>query len=141
MPAEDKKLVLEVRRDTKTIVDWAEVWICDNVWLIGRFTHNKEADSRARNGVQGREGEWVDTANVVWSEVIGLCGFWDGSCEIGTCGAGFMNNVVTEPLDGLRFTKSEAECWVENSLDAELGGCGMLMETLSQWIDKSLHEQ
>ena len=105
MLAEDKKLVLEVRRDTKTIVDWAEVWICDNVWLIGRFTHHKEADSWARNGVQGREGEWVDTANVVWSEVIGLCGFWDGSCESGTCGAGFMNNGFTEPLDGLRFTE------------------------------------
>ena len=25
-----------------------------------------------------------------------------------------------------------------NSLDAEQGGCGMLMENWSQWIDKSL---
>ena len=31
--------------------------------------------------MKGREDEWVDTVQVVWSEVTGLCGFWDGSCD------------------------------------------------------------
>ena len=42
--------------------------------------------------------DWVDTANVVWSEVLGLCGFWDGCCENGTCGAGTTIQVFTETL-------------------------------------------
>ena len=35
--------------------------------------HNNEADSCAGEGVKGREDEWVDTANVVRSEVTPVC--------------------------------------------------------------------
>ena len=56
-------------------------------WAVHIFReHNKEADFRAGKGVKGRKEDWTDTANVVWSEVTGLCGFWDGSCERGMCG-------------------------------------------------------
>ena len=37
----------------------------------------------ARKGARGREGEWVNIANEVWSEVPGQRGFLDGSCERG----------------------------------------------------------
>ena len=70
-------------------------------WAIHIFReHNKEADSLAGKGVKGREVEWVDTASVVWSEVTGLCGFWDGSCgcENGTCGAGIVIQAITKTL-------------------------------------------
>ena len=45
--------------------------------------HDKEAAVWAGQGARGLEEEWVDTTDVVWSEVAGLCGFWDGSCEGG----------------------------------------------------------
>ena len=45
----------------------------------------------AEKGAKGQVDERVDTAHVVWSEVIGLCGFWDGSCDNGECEAGFVN--------------------------------------------------
>ena len=74
MLAEDKKLMLEIWRDSRTVVDWVnghstlkrkestiasaqnllrewwgEVWIYDTVWPIGAThtfrEHNKEADS------------------------------------------------------------------------------------------------
>ena len=73
--------------------------------------------------------------NVVWSEVTGLCGFWDGSCENGTCGAGIMIQALTKIPGG---TPIHTKC----------GGCGVGMpwmpnwaaavENLSQWVDKSL---
>ena len=58
-------------------------------WAVHIF---READSWAAKGVRGREYEWVDTAHVVWSEVTGLCVFWDGSCDNGKCGAGILQD-------------------------------------------------
>ena len=58
--------------------------------------HNKEADLWAATGVKGLEDEWVDDAHVIWSEVIGLCGFWDGSFDNGKCGAGIMIQAFTK---------------------------------------------
>ena len=96
-------------------------------WAVHIFReHNKEADLWAGKGVKGSEEEWVDTANVVWSEVTSLCDFWDGSCESGTCGAGIMIQAFTKNLGWAPYPlKMRPQC---NSLDAELGGCGMLME-------------
>ena len=36
--------------------------------------HNKEADAWAEESAEGQVDEWVDTARVVRSEVIDLCG-------------------------------------------------------------------
>ena len=91
--------------------------------------HHIEADVWAGKGVKGPVGEWVDTANVVWSEVTGLCGFRDGSCESGTCGAG---TVIRVPIH-----KKCGPVRGRSSLDAELGGCGLLIEILNQWINKN----
>ena len=56
-------------------------------WVTHAFReHNKEAELWAVKGAKGRVEEWVDTAQVAWSEVIGLCGFWDGSCD--NCNSG-----------------------------------------------------
>ena len=65
-----------------------------------------------------------DTANVVWSEVIGLCGFWDGRCENGTCGGGIMIHAFTKTLGSAPVhKKSVARCgfgipWMPNWADA-----------------------
>ena len=56
VPTEEKKLILEIRVDSETVVGAAE----KNGWTL---------------------------RGLVRSEVSGLCGFWDGSCENGTCGA------------------------------------------------------
>ena len=124
MPTEDKKMILEIRGDSKTIVvkghsklktkertiaslqnlqrEW---WgrgmdlrqrVAD--WAVHIFPeHNKEADSWAGKGIKGHE-EVVDIAHVGWSQVTGLCGFWDGRCENGTCGAGIMIQIFTKAL-------------------------------------------
>ena len=40
----------------------------------------------------------MDTAHVVWCEVVGLCGSWDGSCDNGKCGTGIMILACSEVL-------------------------------------------
>ena len=52
------------------------------------------------------EDEWVDTAHVVWSEVTGLCGFSDGSCDNGKCGAGIMIRASQKHLVGSMSAKN-----------------------------------
>ena len=47
-------------------------------------------------------------------------------------------------MNGLGWAPIHKKCGPvqgQNSLDAELGGCGMLMENLRQWIDKSPYIQ
>ena len=78
--------------------------------------------------------EWVDTARVVWSEVIGLCGFWDGSCD--NCGTGFLIMACSDLQGWFPFYKKCGLVPGQNSLDAELRRCGMLTDNLCQWIDK-----
>ena len=90
-------------------------------------------------GVKGREDELVDTAHVVRSEVIGVCGFWDGSCDNGKCGTGIMIQAFTKTLGWVPIYKICGSATGQNFLDAELGGCGMLLENLRPWIDKSVY--
>ena len=153
IPAEGKKLNLEIQGDCKTIVDWVNGhaklktrestdYPEPSTAMVGRGVdlrqrtadwashifreHNKEAALWAAKGLKGRVVESVDNAQVVWSEVTRLCRFWDGSCDrplpkhLGSC----LQKMWT--VTG------------QNSLDAELGGCGMLLENLRPWIDKSV---
>ena len=92
-------------------------------WALHIFReHNKEADFWAGKGVKGSAEEWIDTADVIWSGVAGLCGFWDGSCERRVCGAGTTIQVFTTTMGRVtNFTKcGPVPGW--SSLDAELGG-------------------
>ena len=81
--------------------------------------------------MKGREDEWVDTAHVVWSEVASLRGFWDGSCDDGKGGAGIMIQAFTESLGWVPSCKKFWLVTGQNSLAAELGGCGMLLENVA----------
>ena len=58
----------------------------------------------------------------------------------GTGVANMVRVARAEPLGGLLFTQNVALCGV-GTLDAELGGCNMLLENLGQWVDKSLGVQ
>ena len=80
-------------------------------------------------------------ARVVWSEVIGLCGFWDGSCDNGKCGVGILIQAFAEALGWIPIYKKCGPVVGQNSLDAELGGCGVLTDDLRQWIDKCVRWQ
>ena len=111
-------------------------------WAILIFReHNKKADALSVEGVKGRIGEWVDTANVAWSELTGLCGFLDGSCENGTRDAGMMVQVFSKTLGWVPIHKKCGPVRGRNFLEAELCGRGMLMENLNEWINRSTHEQ
>ena len=84
----------EIRGDSKTVVDWVNglaklktpestiataqnlLWKWWNRgvdlhdWAVHIFRErNEEADVWSGKGAGGREEEWVNTANVVWSEV------------------------------------------------------------------------
>ena len=54
---------------------------------IGRYTFSRTPQGSGCLGGE-RSQRWLDDSDVVWSEVTGLCGFWDGSClddEGGRC--------------------------------------------------------
>ena len=127
-----EKLTLEIKGSNKTIVDWMnghakmktmigtaekaqnllrEWWgrgmrsrqrTAD--WVTHTFRgHNKEADLWAGKGARGPAEEWLDTARITWHEVLGICGFWDGSFDNGKCGGwhcphGLLGTTRTVPL-------------------------------------------
>ena len=62
------------------------------------WEHNKEADTPGGREVRGRTDEWGDDSKVVWSEVTGLCGFWDVSFRDDVCGAGVLIEIFTQTL-------------------------------------------
>ena len=68
------------------------------MWLIGRcisFVHTLEKPtSGLKKEYKATKKEWTDTAEVIWSAITSLCGFSDGSCGRGTCGAGKMIQVT-----------------------------------------------
>ena len=72
-----------------------------------------------KKGAKGRVEETVDTAHVVWFEVIALCGFWDGSCDNGNCGACTMFMACSEILGWFPFYKKCGLVSGQNSLDAD----------------------
>ena len=107
-PTSDKRLTLEIRGDSKTVVDWVNghakvkslestittaqnlLWrwwsrgvdlrrrVADWAVLIFR-EQNKDADVGAGERRQRSRRGMDCSANVAWSEVASLCGFWDGS--------------------------------------------------------------
>ena len=57
------------------------------------------------------------------------------------CGARIRIQVFTQTLGWVPVHKKCGPVRDRNSLDAQLGGCGMLMASVNQWINKSMHEQ
>ena len=53
-------------------------------------------DFLRRKGSQSRHEEWEDDSKVVWSEVTGLCAFWDGRCRDDVRGAGMLFKIFTQ---------------------------------------------
>ena len=94
--------------------------------------HNKEADQWADKGAKGRVEEWVDTTRIAWPEVTGLCGSWDGSSDNGNCGGGTVIMACSDPHGWFTFYKKCGPAPGNNSLDAEMGGSGMLMDHVRQ---------
>ena len=111
-------------------------WIFDKGSPIGVNTTGKPIPGL---GVASKDlKKWVAIAHVVWSEVTGLCGVWEGSCENGTRGAGLMIQIFTKAVGWVPIHKKWSRVRGRNSLDAELGGCSMLLEISGRWVDKSL---
>ena len=70
-----------------------------------------------------------DDSTSVWPEVTGVCGFWDGSCRNGVCGAGMLIKIFTLTLGWATIHKKCGSVLGKNSLDAEIAGCSMLMRS------------
>ena len=86
-------------------------------WVTHVFReHNKEADLWADKGAKERVEEWA--------EVTGLCGFWDGSCDNGNCGAGILIKACSDLQGWIPVYKKCGPALGHNSLDAELGADG-----------------
>ena len=106
-------------------------------WATHGFReHNEEADLWADKCAKGRVQEWLDTSRSVWSEVTSLCGFTDGSCDDGHRGGGIVIMAYLDMRGWFTFYKKCGLVPGNNSLDADMGGCGMLMDHLLEWIDK-----
>ena len=50
---------------------------------------------------------------VIWADVTGICGFWDGSCRTAGCGPGMWVSVFTPPLGWFAVKKHVSQCLVE----------------------------
>ena len=97
-------------------------------WVTHTFReHNKEADLWAGKGARRRAEEWVDIARITWEEVTGFSGFWDGSFDNGRCGRAIVFMAFSE-LHGCGLVPRNC------SMDAKMGGCGMLVDNLQQWV-------
>ena len=150
---------LVIRGDSKTVVDWIngkakqkvsyraiatiqielmEWWkkgvdLCQRIgdWAVHIFReHNKEADLWASFGAKGISMEWKDESAIDLTNVTGICGFWDGISNDKVCGAGIT---ISFFIEGLVWVIRYNKCGPvkgSNSLDAELGGCVMLIERL-----------
>ena len=158
-------LTLETKGDNKTVVNWMnghakmksrngtvekaqnllrEWWgrgIClrqqTNDWVTHTSReHDKEADLWAGKGAKGRAEEWVDTARIAWHEVLGICGIWDGTFDNGKCGGCIVLMAFLEPHGCFPFFKRCGSVLGNSSMDAEMGGSGMLIDNLRQWLEK-----
>ena len=156
---------LVIRGDSKIIVDWIngkakqkKPWdIIDNTqlqlmdwwkprvelshrtgdWAAHIFReHNKEVDRWAAYGAKGHVLEWVHDSIIYWSEVKGICGFWDGSCNDNICGAGVIVLLFSPKTGWITIQKKCRPAPGTYSLDAEFGGCAMLIENLNFWLRK-----
>ena len=98
--------------------------------------HNNEADLWAGKGAQGRAEEWVDTTRITRREVTGVCGFWDGTFDNDRRERGIVLVAFSEPHGWFPFYKKCGLVPGNRSMDAEMGGCGMLIDNLQQWVKK-----
>ena len=168
-PGEDKKRMLEIRGDSNTIVDWVHgraklktwestvataqnpvrEWWGRGVNLRRRVTdwaahifrkHNGEADFWAGKGVKRSSGRVIPR---MWCgpKLPACAGFGTAGVSEARAVQGIMIQVFTKTL---WWATSHKECGPapgRNPLDAELGGCAVLMKNLGQWTDKSMRER
>ena len=71
---------------------------------------------------------------VEWQDVLEICGFWDYRCRATGCGAGMLAKLFTRALSWHTVNKQCAPVPKANALDAEIGGCEMLMECVGRWV-------
>ena len=80
--------------------------------------------------------EWNDESAIDWTKVTRICGFWHGSCNDNVCGAGITISFSIQVLGWVTRYKKCGSVEVSNSLDARLGVCAMLIESLKIWMQK-----
>ena len=97
--------------------------------MAGRYSFFGNTTQKLTPGrkkeVRGRQADWEDDAKVVWSDVTGLCGFWDGSFHTIMGWATIYKKCG--PVPG------------KNSIDAEIAACSMLIESLKKRLDTCVH--
>ena len=157
---------LVTRGDSKTVVDWIngkakqkvsyraieirqiqlmEWWkkgvdLCQRIgeWAVHIFRElNKEAELWAGFGTKVISMEWYDESAIDWTKVTGICGFWDGSCNDKVCGANITISFFIQGLGVGYAVQKYGPVEGSNSLDAEPGGCAMLIESLKILLQKA----
>ena len=78
----------------------------------------------------------MDTARIAGQEVLGICGFWDGMFDNGKCGCGIVLMAFSVLHGWFSFYKKCGPVPGNSSMDAEMGGCGMLIDNLQPWMVK-----
>ena len=74
-----------------------------------------------------------DEEGVVWPDVTGICGFWDGSC----CTTGSGAVMWIKDFLALGW-KTCAPVLGVNSSNAEMEGCATMIEITKKLVDKCL---
>ena len=78
--------------------------------------------------------------DVPWRRLRTFCGFGMSVVTTGS-GARKMIMACSEVLGWFPISEKCGPVWGQNSLDAELEGCGMLTDTWCQWIDRCVRSQ
>ena len=68
-------------------------------------------------------------------------GFGTAAATTAIVGGGIMIMAYSDPHGRFTFYKKCGPLPRNRSLDAEMGGCGMLMNNLRQWIDKCVRQK
>ena len=103
-------VLMAIRGDSKTVGDWID----------GRVRQRSAADE----------------TDVTCSQMTRICGFRNGSFRNNVYGTGMWNNIFTPTLGWYTLHKRCERVLDGNSLEAEISGCWMLIESMKKWVDK-----
>ena len=114
-------------------------------WYILRFVFQKKSartssedttrwpTERQRERRQGVEVKWTKDQALGWSDIESMCGSWDGSFKVGSCGVGLWVAVRVVHDAWQVIHKAWVPAFGGSNMDAEEKGCGMLVEMMLSW--------
>ena len=90
----------------------------------------------AEKEARGEKREWEDAVVIVWQDVRGMCGFWEGSCRAIGSGERMWEKMFSRALGWHTVNNKCEHVPKKNALDVEISGCEILIECMGEWIDR-----